>query len=97
MVIKRETILLATGTMVSLIKKIFCFANTTVSGIGTMVCMNNTIVPTSETTVPGAKKMVSAAPTMVCKVLTIGFRVIERSFANPKLVIFGAPARSHHY
>jgi hypothetical protein len=38
--------------------------------------------------------------TMVCKVLTIGYLIItpiEQSFANPQLVVFGAPARSHHY
>jgi hypothetical protein len=34
---KPETTLLVTGKMVSLIKKIFCFAKTMVSGIGTMV------------------------------------------------------------
>ncbi len=28
----------------------------------------------------------SIAPTMVCKVLSIGFLVIEQSLANPKLV-----------
>jgi hypothetical protein len=39
------------------------------------------------------KKMVLVALTMVCKVLTIGFLLIppiEQSFANPKLVVFGA-------
>ena len=70
---KPETILLATGKMVSLIKKIFCFAKTMVSGIGTMVCVKKTMVSTSETTVTAAKKTVSVAPPMVCKVLSIVF------------------------
>ncbi len=52
-------------------------------------------VPTAtETTVTAAKKTVSVAPTMVCKVLAIGFLIVEQSFANPKLVFGGAPARS---
>jgi membrane protein insertase Oxa1/YidC/SpoIIIJ len=92
-----ETILLAAGKMVSLIKKIFWLARTMVAVIGTTVCVKNTIFPTSETTVTAAQKMVSVAPTMVCKVLSIGVLIVEQRFANPKLVFFGAPARSHHY
>ena len=85
---KPETILLATGKMVSLIKKILWQARTMVAVIGTTVCAKNTIFPTSETTVTAAKKMVSVAPTMVCKVLSIGVLIVEQSFANPKLVSF---------
>jgi hypothetical protein len=85
---KPETILLATGKMVSLIKKILWQARTMVAVIGTTVCAKNTIFPTSETTVTAAKKMVSVAPTMVCKVLSIGVLIVEQSFANPKLVFF---------
>jgi hypothetical protein len=90
-----ETILLTTGKMISLVKKIFSLAKTMVFGIDTMVCVKNTIFPTSETTVTAAQKMVSVALTMVCKVLSIGFLISEQSFANPKLVVFGElqPAR----
>jgi hypothetical protein len=68
-----------------------------VSGIATMVCVKKTMVPTSETTVTAAKKTVSVAVTMVCKVLSIGFMIIEQRFANPNLLFFGAPARPHHH
>jgi len=94
---KPETILLAAGTMVFLVKKIFSLAETMVFGIDTMVCVKNTIFPISETTVTAAQKTVLVAPTMVCKVLSIGFLIVGQSFANPKLVFWGAPTRSHHY
>jgi hypothetical protein len=87
---KPATIFRLTGTIVF-------FANTMVSVIGTMVFVTIAMVPTSETTVMVEKKMVLVALTMAYKVLTIGFVIIEQSFANPKLVVFGAPARSHHY
>jgi hypothetical protein len=67
-----------------------------VSGIATMMCVKKTMVPTSETTVTAAKKTVSVALTMVCKVLSIGFMIVEQRFVNLKLVFLGAPARSHH-
>jgi hypothetical protein len=54
-------------------------------------------IPTSETTVTASKKTVSVAPTMVCKVLSMVFLIVEQSIANPKLVLRGALARSHHY
>jgi hypothetical protein len=53
-----------------------------------MVCVKKTMVPTSETTVTAAKKTVSVAPTMVCKVLSIAFVIVEQRSANPKLVSF---------
>ena len=90
MVSMPETTVLATGKMVSLIKKIFCFAKTMVSVIGTMLCVKNTMVPTSEPTITAAKKTVSVAPTMVCKVLSIGVSIVKQSFANPKQVFGGA-------
>ena len=94
MVSMPETTVLATGKMVSLIKKIFCFAKTMVSVIGTMLCVKNTMVPTSEPTITAAKKRVSVAPTMVCKVFSIGVSIVEQSFANPKLVFLELqPAR----
>ena len=101
MVSKPETIVLAAGTMVFLIKKIFSLEETTVFGIDTMVCVKNTMVPRKpcgwNTMVTAAKKMVSVAPTMVCKVLSIGVLIVKQSFANPQLVVFGVPARSHHF
>ena len=60
-----ETLLLATGKMVSLIKKILSLAKIMVAGIGTMVCMTDTIFWTSGTTVTAVEKTVSVAPTMV--------------------------------
>jgi len=93
---KPETILLAPGTMVFLVKKIFSLEETTVFGIDTTVCVKNTIVSAIGTMVAAAKKMVSVAPTIVCKVLSIGF-MLEQSFANPQLVVFGDPARSHRF
>ncbi len=94
MVTKPETILLTTGKMVSLIKKILCVAYTMVFLGGTMVWVNNTIFPASETMIPAAKKTVSAAPTRVCKVLTIGFVAFEQSFASPSwLFLELQPAR----
>jgi hypothetical protein len=81
MVTKPANIFRLTGKMVFV-------AKTIVSVIGIMVFVIITMVPTSKTTVTAAKKMVSVALTMVCKVLTIGFVMIEQSFANPKLVFF---------
>jgi hypothetical protein len=69
--------------MVSRIKKIVWIAKTIVSGIGTLVCVKNTMVPRSKTTVMAAKKTVSVAPTKVFKVLSMGFLLVEQSFANP--------------
>jgi hypothetical protein len=83
MVTKPATIFRLTG-------KIVFVANTIVLVIETMVFVNITMVETSDATVAAAKKMVSVALTMVCNVLTIGFVIIEQSFANPKLVFFGA-------
>jgi len=94
---KSGTILLAAGQMVSVLKKIFLLVETMVSRSGTKVFVTNTIFPTSDTTVPAAKKAMSVAPTMVRKVLSIGFAISEQGFAHPKLVFWGAPARSHHY
>ena len=79
MVSKPETIFFATGKMVFLTRKIFSFEKTMVSGTGTRVCVKNTMVLTSETTVTAAKKTVSIAPTMVCKVLSIVFVIIDRA------------------
>jgi len=95
MVAKTETIFSLTGKMVSVIKKVFSFEKTMVSGIKTIFCVMQTIFMTTETIVAAAKKTVSAAPTMVCKVLSIVFLMVERSFANPKLVCFWSfqPAR----
>jgi len=58
---KPETIVLATGKMVYVIKKIFCFANTMVSGIGAMECVKNPMVLTSVTLVMAPQKIVSFA------------------------------------
>jgi hypothetical protein len=44
------------------------------------------MILTSETTVTAIKKTVSVALTMVFKVLSIVFLIVEQSFANPKLV-----------
>jgi len=56
--------------------------------------VKNTTVATPETTVTAAKKTVSVRPTVVCKVLSIGFLIVEQSFANPKLVFLELqPAR----
>ena len=83
MVTKPATIFRLTGKMVFV-------AKTMVFVIGTMVFVTITMVETSETTVMVAKKVVLVAKTMVCKVLTIGLVIVEQSFANPKLVVFGA-------
>jgi hypothetical protein len=94
MVAKPETIFRVTGKSVSGFKKIFSFEKTMVSGIESMFCVMQTIFMMTGTTVTAAKKMVSVAPTMICKVLTIGFLMVEKSFANPKLVFFELqPAR----
>jgi hypothetical protein len=53
------------------------------------------MVETSDTTVMVAKKLVLVAKTMVSKVFTIGILIGKQSFANPQLVFFGVPARSH--
>ena len=54
-----------------------------ISVIVTLVCLKHTRVTTSETTVTAAKKTVSVAPTMVSKVLSIGFLIVEQNLANP--------------
>jgi len=61
MVSKPETIVLATGKMVSLVKKIFSLAKTMVFGVENMVCVMHTIFTTTGTTVTAAQKMVSFA------------------------------------
>jgi hypothetical protein len=50
--------------------------------------MIQTVFTTTETIVKAAMKMASIAPTMVCKVLSIVFVIVEESFANPKLAFF---------
>ncbi len=97
MVAKPETIFRLTRKTVPAFGKIFLFEKIMVAGIWSMVPVKKTMVPTSETMVTATQEMMSFAPTMVCKVLYIGFLVTEQSFANPKLVLFGAPARSHHF
>jgi hypothetical protein len=70
-------------------------ANTMVLVIGTMAFVTIPMVETSDTTVMVAKKLVLVAKTMVSKVFTIGILIGKQSFANPQLVFFGVPARSH--
>jgi hypothetical protein len=81
------------ATFFRLTGKMVFVANTMVLVIGTMAFVTITMVETSDTMVTFANKMVLVALTMVSKVLTIGFLIIppiEQSFANPKLVFFGA-------
>ena len=107
---KPETIVLEAGTMVFPIKKIFSLEETTVFGIDTMVCVTNTIVAVIGTMVreehhgidirdhgPGCKDYCVGCADYGVQ----GFihRIFDRqhSFANPQLVVFGVPARSHHF
>ena len=64
MVTKPETIFFVTRKMVFLVKKIFSFAKTRVSGIETMVSVMHTIFTTTVTTVTAEQKMVSVTPTI---------------------------------
>jgi hypothetical protein len=68
---------------------------TMVFEMGTLVWEMKTMVSKPETTVRASKKMMSVARIMVYKVLSIVFLIVEQSFANPKMVYFAAPARSH--
>jgi hypothetical protein len=46
------------------------------------------MVATSETIVGAAQKMASVAPTMVCKVLSIGlhYRCVQNLYQNPQII-----------
>lgn len=88
MVAEPQTIFWVGWKRVPAVQKIFSLEQTMVSGIETMVWVKKTMVATSQTTVKAEKKMVSLAPTMVCKVLSIEFLIVEQSSAIPKLVCF---------
>ena len=83
MVAKPKTIFRLTRKMVPAVRKIFSFAQTVVSGIETMVCIQ-TMVTTTGTTVTAAQKMVSAAQTMVIYQSNLRHRTFDakKSFAN---------------
>ena len=89
MVVKPEIIFWLTRKMVPMVRKIFSFEKTLISGIESRFCVMQTIFMMTGTTVTAAKKTVSVVPTMVFKVFTIGFVIVEQSFANPKLYFWG--------
>jgi hypothetical protein len=89
MVEKTETMVGRTKTVVGTPNTMVEETNTTVGTTNSMVVATNTMVSAIGTKVTAAKKMVSVVPTMVCKVLPIGF-MLEQSFANTQLVVFGA-------
>jgi hypothetical protein len=90
-----NTMVTKPATFFRLTGKMAFAANTMVLVIGTMAFVTIPMVETSDTTVMVAKKLVLVAKTMVSKVFTIGILIGKQSFANPQLVFFGVPARSH--
>jgi len=55
-----------TGKLVSVVKKIFSFAEVVVSGIESMASVMHTIFRTTETAVTAAKKILAVTPTTSC-------------------------------
>ncbi len=67
-----ETTFLLTGKMVFVARKIFSFAQSMVSRIGTTVCAMQTIFTRPDTTVKAALTMVSVTQTVVCGLRCFG-------------------------
>ena len=95
-----EKIFHAIGNIVFTAGEIFSVAKAAVPGIGTMVCVARTISPTTAPAVAAAQKMVAAAPPMFrvsVRCSPTAASLAGQSFANPKLVFSGAPARPRHW
>jgi len=84
------------GTMVFELKKIFSIEKARVVGMEATVYVTHTTFTTTLALVVAASAMVLFAKTLVFKAFTTGFVIIGRGSANPNLVVFGVPARSHH-